>query len=278
MNCAESHDLLLDLAYGELEPARAAEVEEHVKGCAECRAEKSQLDLARKLASPLREMEEPSANFDEPILRAARAEAGMQADGTPGPVVEVAASVKPLGLQAARLDPRAKVRGAGAPLPWWRRRAALSGSVAAAAAVILVAISVAVLRPDRDRVASVEVAPITVRAPGAPVPEALKDALAQNERRDAAAPNANTLNAAPPPPAAAPERKAAPAQRPAAPKAIAKSAQSEEQIAAGGGTASAVLRGNGVSLDDRKSEVAELDRAAGARADAALAAAPAPSS
>ena len=46
MNCAESQDLLLDLAYGELEPARAAEVEAHVAACAPCRAEKAQIDLS----------------------------------------------------------------------------------------------------------------------------------------------------------------------------------------------------------------------------------------
>ena len=113
MNCAESQDLLLDLAYGELPAARAAEVAEHVLGCASCRAEKAQLDDARRAAAPLRDLEEPPAGFDEPILRAARAEAGMQAEGTPGPVVEVSASVKPLGLQATRLDPHARMRGAG---------------------------------------------------------------------------------------------------------------------------------------------------------------------
>jgi len=82
MNCAESQDLLLDLAYGELPPARAAEVQAHMLDCASCRVEKAQLDDARKAAAPLRDLEEPPAGFDEPILRAARAEAGMQADGT----------------------------------------------------------------------------------------------------------------------------------------------------------------------------------------------------
>ena len=75
MNCAESQELLLDLAYGELEPARAAQVEEHVAGCPACRVESLQLKEARKLTSSLRELEEPPPNFDEPILRAARAEA-----------------------------------------------------------------------------------------------------------------------------------------------------------------------------------------------------------
>ena len=75
MNCAESQDLLLDLAYGELPPARAAEVQAHMLDCPSCRVEKAQLDDARKAAAPLRDLEEPPAGFDEPILRAARAEA-----------------------------------------------------------------------------------------------------------------------------------------------------------------------------------------------------------
>ena len=186
MNCAESQDLLLDLAYGELPPARAAEVQEHVLGCASCRAEKEQLDDARRAAAPLRDLEEPPAGFDEPILRAARAEAGMQADGTPGPVVEVAASVKPLGLQAARLDPHARMRGgAERPRPRWWRRAAVVGSIAAAAGLaVVVTSSITTRAPPAPRE---EVEPIQVRAPGAPVPTALDHALSAGDERTALA-------------------------------------------------------------------------------------------
>ncbi|HEX9603139.1 MAG TPA: zf-HC2 domain-containing protein, partial [Myxococcales bacterium] len=205
MNCAESQDLLLDLAYRELPPARAAEVEAHVLGCAACRAEMAQLDDARKAAAPLRELEEPPAGFDEPILRAARAEAGLQADGTPGPVVEVSASVKPLGLQAARLDPHARMRGGTArPGPRWGRRAAVFGSIAAAAGLAVV-VSSSLTRPSAPPNAE-EVAPIQVRAPGT-VPSSLDDALATQGK--AAAPE--TKGAAPsreivrPPPARAQE-------------------------------------------------------------------------
>src|SRR5437763_1910919 len=163
MNCAESQDLLLDLAYGELEPARAAEVEAHVAACAPCRAEKAQIDLSRRLAAPLRELEEPSANFDEPIVRAAGAEAGMQADGTPGPVVEVAATVKPLGLQAARLDPHAQMKGLkGRPAPRWGRRAAAAASIAAAAGLAVVVTSSLTRHASQP---PETVAPIQVRAP-----------------------------------------------------------------------------------------------------------------
>ena len=165
MNCVESQDLLLDLAYGELPPARAVEVEAHVLGCATCRAEMAQLEDARKAAAPLRELEEPPAGFDEPILRAARAEAGLQADGTPGPVVEVSATVKPLGLQAARLDPHARMRGGTArPGPRWGQRAAVFGSIAAAAGLAVVVTSS--LRPKHTaQQMAEEVAPIQVRAP-----------------------------------------------------------------------------------------------------------------
>jgi len=174
MNCAESHDLLLDLAYGELPPSQATEVESHVAGCAACRAEKEQLDEARRLAAPLRELEEPPPGFDERILRAARAEAGMQAEGTPGPVVEVEASVKPLGLQATRLDPHARMRrGGDQARPRWGRRAAIVGSIAAAAGLAVVVTSSLTTRPPIHD----EVSPIQVRAPGAPASSAVEEAL-----------------------------------------------------------------------------------------------------
>ena len=165
MTCAESQDLLLDLAYGELDRTRAAEVESHVAGCAACRAEKTQIDETRKLVAPLRELEEPSERFDEPLLRAARAEAGMQADGTPGPVVEVTGSVKPLGLSAARVDPHAQVlpTKASPPRPRWTRRAAVFAAVAAAAGLAVVVTSSLSTKVQRGE----EVDAIRVRVPAA---------------------------------------------------------------------------------------------------------------
>jgi len=209
MNCAESQDLLLDLAYGELPPARAAEVQEHVLGCASCRAEKEQLDDARKAAAPLRDLEEPPAGFDEPILRAARAEAGMQADGTPGPVVEISATVKPLGLQAARLDPHARMRdGGGRPRPRWWRRAAVVGSIAAAAGLAVVVTSSVTSRAPPPA-AREEVAPIQVRAPGAPVPSSVDRAISPGGERAAPPERKNALTGQPtePEPAPAPTAK-----------------------------------------------------------------------
>ena len=202
MTCAESQELLLDLAYGELPPARAAEVEAHVQGCAACRVEKQQLEDARRMAAPLRETEEPSAAFDGPILRAARAEAGMQAEGTPGPVVEVSASVKPLGLQAARLDPHARMKGTkGQARPRWGFRVAVMGSIAAAAGLALVVTSSLTTNHARDA-AREEVAPIQVRTPGSPVSTAVDDALTPRGHGVAAnqAPAAKPEGPAPQPP------------------------------------------------------------------------------
>ncbi len=113
MTHAEAQDLLLDLAYGELAPARAAEIEGHIAGCAECQRDKAALDEARRLAAPLRALEEPRPGFDERIMAAARAQKA------PLEVVRAAAP-------AARRKPR------------WAIRAALGGSVAAAAALALV--------------------------------------------------------------------------------------------------------------------------------------------
>lgn len=139
MTHAECQDLLLDLAYGELDAARAAEVEEHLAGCADCRREKALLDEARTAAAPLRELEAPPPALDEPILAAAKAQAQLDHDGDIGEVIEVQGEVKPLGVEAARIDALAKppVRHE-ARRPRWALRVALGGSVAGAAALALV--------------------------------------------------------------------------------------------------------------------------------------------
>ena len=105
----------------------------------------------------------------------------MQAEGTPGPVVEVSASVKPLGLQATRLDPHARMRGAGErPRARWWRRAAVVGSIAAAAGLAVVVTSSVTNHAPKLAVRE-EVAPIQVRAPGAPVPTSLDQAISAGE-------------------------------------------------------------------------------------------------
>ena len=267
MTCAESQELLLDLAYGELPPARAAEVEAHVQGCAACQAEKQQLEDARRMAAPLREAEEPSAAFDGPILRAARAEAGMQADGTPGPVVEVSASVKPLGLQAARLDPHARMKGApGQARPRWAFRAAVVGSIAAAAGLAVVVTSSLTTNHARDA-AREEVAPIQVRAPGSPVSTAVDDALAPRERGPAAnqAPAAKSEAPAPqqPPPGAAVRE---PAKVKATRKEQPPQALPEKDVRAGGAIASGSQRGGAGGTTAPAVAASPDDRAARATA------------
>jgi len=151
MTHAECQDLLLDLAYGELDAARSAEAELHVAGCADCRRERAQMAATRKVAGPLREMEEPSASFDARILAAARAEASLQSDGKPGPVIEVTGNVRPLGLEPARIDAHAKVSAApDGRRRRWAMRVALGGSVAAAAALVLV-VSTSLRKPAERR-------------------------------------------------------------------------------------------------------------------------------
>jgi len=194
-------DLLLDLAYGELPPERAAEVEAHLSRCEVCRAERDDIVRTRALVAPLRTLEEPRPGFDERIVKTARAEAGLQADGTPGPTIEVSGSVKPLGLQAARVDPLAPgVKVAQKEVSKrtvWRRRATVGASVAGAAAVaLIVATSVTQKREDR----SAEVPALQVRAPGvAGAPSSEADfAQAKEPEKTRSAPVA--LPPSPPPP------------------------------------------------------------------------------
>ncbi|HEX4386594.1 MAG TPA: zf-HC2 domain-containing protein [Myxococcales bacterium] len=137
MTHTESQDLLLDLAYGELPAHVAAEVSQHLEGCADCQAEQAQLSGVRSAFAPIHELEEPSNGFDDRILAAARAEAMLEHDGNIGQVIEGAGSIAPLGLAAASVDAHA----APAPArrkPKWMMRAVLSGSAAAAAALALV--------------------------------------------------------------------------------------------------------------------------------------------
>jgi hypothetical protein len=204
MTHAESRELLLDFAYGELPAHVAVEVEEHLTGCDECRVEKQQLEGVRKAFTPIRESEEPGAGFDERILAAARAEARLEHDGNVGQVVEVAASVAPAGLDAARINAHAApvARSPARGRPKWMTRAMLGGSVAAAAALALV---VGTSRGARERpAASAENFQIHVAPQGAPPAEAeaAKDtALARNDTPP--------VQAAPPPAAPPPAPAAA---------------------------------------------------------------------
>ena len=213
MTHAESQDLLLDLAFGELDAPRAAEVEEHLAGCAACREEKAALDEARRLSAPLRAAEEPPPGFDDRILQAARAEAHHQHDGNVGKVIEVTGNVRPLGVEAARIDAHAKVsaRPAAGRRPKWMVRAALGGSVAAAAALALVVSTTLDARRTADRARQAQGEEYKIRVKPA-APEAVDSALrgaapdheldrrAVNLAKETVTPNAS-------PPAALDERK-----------------------------------------------------------------------
>jgi hypothetical protein len=171
MTHTESHDLLLDLAYGELPAHVAAEVSEHLEGCAECQAESAQLDGVRKAFAPIREDEELSPDFDDRVLAAARAEALLEHDGNIGQVIEGAGSFSAPSLAAASVDAHA-APVAAAPArrrPKWMTRAIVGGSAATAAALALV---VGISQPARreprpSEEYAIRVAPAA--APPAPV-------------------------------------------------------------------------------------------------------------
>src|SRR6267378_4576984 len=175
MTHAESQDLLLDLAYGELDAQRAAEVASHVEGCAECRKEKAALEETRRMAAPLRELEEPSPGFDDRILAAARAQAHLEHEGNVGQVIEVTGSVRPLGLEATRIDAHGPVqsRATRRDRPRWIVRAALGGSVAAAAALALVVSNTletrrnAEVKRDKDRLETMKLEAVPPLPPAA---------------------------------------------------------------------------------------------------------------
>ena len=188
MTHAESQDLLLDLAYGELDAVRAAEVEQHLSSCPECRKEKAALEDARRMAAPIRELEQPSPGFDERILRAARAQAQLEHDGNVGQVIEVTGSVRPLGVDVARIDAHGpvKARSAERPRPRWIVRTAVAGSVAAAAALALVVGNTLETRRSAEKVAA-HSSDFEIRVqPAVPpvVDSALRDAEAKQRQKD----------------------------------------------------------------------------------------------
>ncbi len=69
MHCEDCQNLLLDLAYGELDEARAAEVRGHVEGCEPCGAEWTKLQRGRSAAAmlPVAQAPAPSRALVEAI-------------------------------------------------------------------------------------------------------------------------------------------------------------------------------------------------------------------
>jgi tetratricopeptide (TPR) repeat protein len=257
MTHAESQDLLLDLAYGELDAQRAAEVASHVEGCAECRKEKAALDETRRMAAPLRELEEPSPGFDDRILAAARAQAQLEHDGNVGQVIEVTGSVRPLGLEAARIDAHGPVqaRATRRDRPRWIVRAALGGSVAAAAALVLVVSNTLETRRNAEKANALRSDEYAIRVQTAAdsLDSALRDAEA---KRDKDRVETMKLEAAPPAPPAALEKEkvaqlSAPAHKPAK-----KAGTSGVRIEGGGGDAAGKTASKNTPAPPRESDAA----------------------
>ncbi len=199
MTCSECQDLLLDLAYGELPPERATEVEAHAASCGACQLERALLESTRGNVAPLREVEEPPEGFDAPIMAAARAEASLLSDGLPGAVIDAVASSRPLGVAPARIDTGATV----VPLapPRKNRRAlllAFAGSLAAAAVIALVVSNGNSGR--RTEPASEAEYQIHVRTPADLEKEAAQRAQQQSEQRQSNQQPARTIPQPPPPP------------------------------------------------------------------------------
>ncbi len=260
MTHAESRDLLLDLAYGELDAVRAAELSEHLKGCDECRKEKAALDEVRRAAAPLRELEEPPPGFDHRILEAARAQARLE-HGSVGEVVEVTGSVQPLGLDAARIDAHGKVANRGGRRrPRWMVRAAVAGSVATAAALAVI-VSTTVQSHRTASPANPEEYQIRVQ----PAPQAVDAALREAEAKRDQAP-AQPAPPAEPAPAKPAEKVAEVPRAPAVPR-RAKVPQAE---GSGGDAADSNLANRAAG---KKAESADL---AAQAAKSAPAAAPRP--
>jgi hypothetical protein len=93
MDCQTCNDLLLDLAYGELDEVRAAAVRKHMDSCAECRDAFARVGRGRSLASHLTREEAPPVSH---ALRAAlEAQAARFAEATAA--AAGASSVVPAG-------------------------------------------------------------------------------------------------------------------------------------------------------------------------------------
>jgi hypothetical protein len=288
MTHAESQDLLLDLAYGELDAQRAAEVASHVEGCAECRKEKAALEETRRMAAPLRELEEPSPGFDDRILAAARAQAHLEHEGNVGQVIEVTGSVRPLGLEATRIDAHGPVqsRATRRDRPRWIVRAALGGSVAAAAALALVVSNTLETRRNAEKAKTARSDEYAIRVQTAA--DSLDGALRDAEvKRDKDRLETMKLEAVPPlPPAALEKEKVAQLSAPAHKPAKKKAGTPGVRIEGGGGDALGKLASRNTQAPARESDAdrpaaraSTASPAAGATTSgppAAVVAAPAP--
>jgi hypothetical protein len=188
----ELRDRLLDLAYGELSPRDAREVEAHAASCEACRAELARIRGTRQAMSAL--PVEPAPARGEGILLAAAREAAGR---------------------------RTRARS---PIPRWLWRGALVA--VPVAAVVAVSFRLVVLAPreraERDALAG-EVDAVIRIAPSAPAPQASSPPPAKAAREAGLSRRDELAYATPPSPAPA-EEKAAPRHAAPAPQASSASA------------------------------------------------------
>jgi hypothetical protein len=185
MTHAEAKELVLDLAYGELPPDVAAEVEQHVAGCAECREEQANIGVVRASFAPMREPEQPSHGFDAKVFAAAKTEAQLTHDGNIGKVIEVSGTVVPMQLAPSRIDAHAAPvpKREARRRPKWMLPAALSSLAAAAALVLVIGTNVQLKSPamtEPERLAiHVQAAAQPSAAPAPAAPPAAEPAEAK---------------------------------------------------------------------------------------------------
>lgn len=107
MTHEEARELLLDLSYGDLDPALRREVEAHVSGCAGCEAELEALEGTRAAARLLRDPGPPAGREElvEAARRAAarRSLAGRRSWARPAAWMAAAAAVLVVGGVTIRL-------------------------------------------------------------------------------------------------------------------------------------------------------------------------------
>ncbi len=151
MDCTRCDDLLLDLAYGELDEVTTAAAQRHVEGCTRCTAAMADVRVVREACRAI-EMPEPPASLDARILAAAHAAVGT-------------VTARPREITVDR------------PIPLFARffdgfAALAMKPQMAMAAVLVVVVGVAVLVGDQARFSDEEAAPsMAMRAPAPPPAE-----------------------------------------------------------------------------------------------------------
>jgi beta-lactamase class D len=120
MTHEEARERLLDLAYGELEPAEQRQVERHVSGCAGCAAELAAMARTRAAAGLLPDPDPPGGRA-ELVAASRRAVAGMVRPGRarwsrPAAWMAVAATILAVGGVTLRLLDEGPRRVAGPDL------------------------------------------------------------------------------------------------------------------------------------------------------------------